>query len=251
MLGVILLLIVSYFNGSFVAWGIRDVLYAAVMVPIGKTDAHTIDHFDNLFAGFEEMAIYWLTIFFVYSLLKKRLGLTAAVIRRLAENIRAKEVWQEFPAVRYAGFLIALALFNNAVMLAAPTFPARATFSSAAMILAAVLAVLQEPLIAGTFREQAGRVLWLGAFGIGLFTMSAALLITHTMQQENDLRLAIVQEAADRGEEIAYMEPIAIRNRALRHVFFADFDNNVTKEGLCKYYGIKNIVVQPEKASFR
>ena len=251
MLGVILLLVVSYFNGSFVAWGIRDVLYAAVMVPIGKTDAHTIDHFDNLFAGFEEMAIYWLTIFFVYSLLKKRLGLTAAVIRWLAENIRAQEVWQAFPAVRYAGFLIALALFNNAVMLAAPTFPARATFSSAAMILAAVLAVLQEPLIAGTFRAQAGRVLWLGAFGIGLFTMSAALLITHTMQQENDLRLAIVQEAADRGEEIAYMEPIAIRNRALRHVFFADFDNNVTKEGLCKYYGIKNIVVQPEKASFR
>jgi len=26
-------------------------------------------------------------------------------------------------------------------------------------------------------------------------------------------------------------------------VFFADFDNNVTKEGLCEFYGIKNIEV--------
>lgn len=251
MLGIILLLVISYFNGSFVAWGIRDALYAAVMVPIGKTDAHTIDHFDNLFAGFEEMAIYWLTIFFVYSLVKKRLGLTSALIGQLSEKVRAKEVWQAFPVVRYAGFLIALALFNNAVMLAAPTFPARATFSSVAMILAAVLAVLQEPLIAGALRTQAGRVLWLGALGIGLFTMSAALILTHTMQQENRLRLAIVEETAERGEAVSYMEPIAIRNRALRHVFFVDFDNNVTKEGLCKYYGIQNIVVQPEKASYR
>lgn len=251
MLGFILLLVVSYFNGSFVAWGIRDVLYVAVMVPIGKTDVRTIDHFDNLFAGFDEMAIYWLTVFFVYGLIKKRLGLTSAVIREMAKMVTAKEVWQAFPAIRYAGYMIALALFNNLVMLAAPTFPARATFSSTAMILIALLAILQEPLIGTTFRVQAGRILLLGAAGIGLFTMTAALIITHTMQQENNLRLAIVQEAAKRGEEIAYMKPITLRNRALRHVFFADFDNNVTKEGLCKYYGIKDIVVQPPKASYR
>lgn len=251
MLGMIILLVISYFNGSFVAWGIRDVLYAVVMVPLGKTDARTIEHFDNLFAGFDEMAIYWLTIFFVYALVKRRLGLTAAVIQQLSEQVRAREVWQAFPVVRYAGVMIALALFNNLVMIAAPTFPARATFSSVAMIIIALLAILQEPLIADRFRLQAGGVLWLGAAGIGMFTMTAALIITHTMQQEDSQRLAIVQEAADRGEELAYMKPIVLRNRALRHVFFVDFDNNVTKEGLCKYYGIKDIIVQPAKAVFR
>ena len=73
--------------------------------------------------------------------------------------------------------------------------------------------------------------------------MSAAMLVTYTMNQENAARLAIVKETAAQGENIAYMEPIKMKNRALRHVFFVDFDNGVTKEGLCKYYGIEDIKV--------
>ncbi len=40
-----------------------------------------------------------------------------------------------------------------------------------------------------------------------------ALLITAAMQQENDVRLAIVKQAAENGEEIAYMKPILLKNR--------------------------------------
>lgn len=247
ILGLILLLVVSYFNGSFVAWTVRDILYAAVMVPLGLTKQKTIDHFDNLFKGFDEMAIYWLTIFFVYALVKKQLGLTTLVIKMLAEKVKAREVWQAFPAVRYAGCMLVLALLNNFVMIAAPTFPARATFSSVAMIIIAAIAVLREPLIRGYFAQHCQKVLTVGAFGLAAFTMSAAILVTYTMRQENDARLAIVQEAAQKGEPIAYMEPIAMKNRALRHVFFADFDNGVTKDGLCKFYGIKDIKVNTGK----
>ena len=247
LLGLILLLVVSYFNGSFVAWTVRDILYAAVMVPLGLTKQKTIDHFDNLFKGFDEMAIYWLTIFFVYALVKKQLGLTTPVIKLLAEKVKAREVWQAFPAVRYAGCMLALALLNNFVMIAAPTFPARATFSSVAMIIIAAIAILREPLIRGYFAQHCHKVLTAGALGLVLFTMSAAILVTYTMRQENDARLAIVQEAAQKGEPIAYMEPIAMKNRALRHVFFADFDNGVTKDGLCKFYGIKDIQVNTDK----
>ena len=247
LLGVIILLVISYFNGSFVAWTVRDILYAAVMVPLGLTKQKTIDHFDNLFKGFDEMAIYWLTIFFVYSLVKKQLGLTDPVIRLLAEKVKAREVWQSFTVVRYAGYMLALALLNNLVMVAAPTFPARATFSSVAMIIITMAAVLREPLIRERLTLPARKVLTAGAAGLGLFTLSAALLVTCTMKQENDARIAIVQEAAAKGEPIAYMEPIAMKNRALRHVFFVDFDNSVTKEGLCKYYGIEDIKVKQEQ----
>jgi hypothetical protein len=251
LLGFILLLVVSYFNGSFVAWTVRDILYAIVMVPLGLTKPKTIDHFDNLFKGFDEMAIYWLTIFFVYALVKKRLGLSSPVIRQLAEMVKAREVWQAFPVVRYAGGLLGLALFNNLVMLAAPTFPARATFSSVAMIITAAIAILREPVIRKYFAVHARAVLGAGAVGLALFTLSAAMLVTYTLRQENDARLAIVQAAADRGEPIAYMDPIPLKNRALRHVFFADFDSGVTKDGLCKYYGIKDIKVNMEKDSRR
>ena len=226
---------------------VRDILYAAVMVPLGLTKQKTIDHFDNLFKGFDEMAIYWLTIFFVYALVKKQLGLTTPVIKLLAEKVKARDVWQAFPAVRYAGCMLALALLNNFVMIAAPTFPARATFSSVAMIIIAAIAILREPLIRGYFAKHGQKVLTAGALGLAVFTMSAAILVTYTMRQENDARLAIVQEAAQKGEPIAYMEPIAMQNRALRHVFFADFDNGVTKHGLCIFYGIKDIHVNKDK----
>lgn len=244
LLGFILLLVISYFQGDFVAWTLRDILYALILAPLGFTDAKTIGRFNHIFEGFDEMAIYWLTIFFVYGIVKKRLGFSKQTIKSLSATIHAREVWQAFPTVRYAGGLLALALGNNLVMLAAPTFPARSTFSSVAMIIIATVAVLREPLIAETFQQKAGKVLAAAAWGIGLFTVAAALLVMQTIRQENDVRLAIVQETAAKGEPIAYMEPIPLKNRALRHVFFKDFDNGVTKDGLCKFYGIKDIKVQ-------
>ena len=251
LLGIIALLVVSYFNGSFVAWTVRDVLYAVVMVPLGLTKQKTIDHFDNLFKGFDEMAVYWLTIFFVYALVKKHLGLSSAVIAMLNEKVKAREVWEAFTSVRYAGCLLVLALLNNMVMLGAPTFPARVTFSSVGMIIIATVAILREQQIREYFAAHARKVLGAGAVGLAAFTLSAAVLVTYTMRQENDMRIAIVQEAAAKGEPIAYMEPIQMKNRALRHVFFVDFDNGVTKNGLCKYYGIEDIKVNMENASLR
>ena len=43
--------------------------------------------------------------------------------------------------------------------------------------------------------------------------------------------------------EVVELPPIEMKNRAMRHVFFVDFDNAVTKGGLCHYYGIKDIKV--------
>ena len=57
-----------------------------------------------------------------------------------------------------------------------------------------------------------------------------------------------VKVAAEKNQQVITFLPIEIKNRALRHVFFADFDNNVTKEGLCEFYGIEDIkVVKPRK----
>ena len=242
-LAVIVLLVVSYFNGSFFAAALRDFLVAHVLAPLGLDKPRTVEHFANVMAGFEEMAIYWLAIFFFYSLLKRALGFSHETLAG-ARTVPWRSVLHAFPAARYAAFLIALALFNNFVMIAAPTFPARATFSSVAMILIAACAVLRDPVVRDCLWNRAKKTLLAASLAIGLFTMTAALFITAAMQQENDVRLAIVKQAAENGEEIAYMKPILLKNRALRHVFFVDFDNGVTKDGLCQYYGIKDIRVE-------
>ncbi|ORU00186.1 hypothetical protein D081_1280 [Anaerovibrio sp. JC8] len=246
LLGLIILLVVSYFNGSFVAWALRDALYSGVMVPVGLTDPKVLDKVNNIFRGFEEMAIYWFIIFLIYGVAKKKLGLSGENIKLLSQHVKAREVWNRYESVRYAGIMLALALLNNMVMLAAPTFPARATFSSVCMIIIATLAVLREPIIRQYYEQYTEKLLYAGAFGIGLFTISAATVVMYTMQQEHNARIEIVEETVTKGEPIAYMEPIKMTNRALRHVFFVDFDNSVTKGGLCKYYGLEDIKVNKD-----
>ena len=240
---LIALLVVSYFHGGFFAHALRDFLVAHVLAPLGIDKPRTVEHFANVMAGFEEMAIYWLAIFFFYSLLKRALGFSHEMLAS-ARTVPWRSVLHAFPAARYAAFLIALALFNNFVMIAAPTFPARATFSSVAMILIGACAVLRDPVVRDCLWNRAKKTLLAASLAIGIFTMTAAFFITAAMQQENDVRLAIVKQAAENGEEIAYMKPILLKNRALRHVFFVDFDNGVTKDGLCQYYGIKDIRVE-------
>ena len=240
----IILLVFSYFHGSFVAGAIRDFLVAVVLTPLHLVSAHVIEQFDNVMAGLEEIAIYWLLVFFLYSLVKERLGITKEFRNNLSQAVSKEKVLQAFPQLRYAAFLFVLALFNNFVMIGAPTFPARATFSSVVMILIGTVMVLRLPVVSAAFSgKNVCAVLLAGALALGGFTVISALRITYTLRQENDIRVAMVKETGERGEKIVEMPPIRLKNRALRHVFFKDFDNVVTKEGLCEFYGIRDIKV--------
>ena len=239
----LVLLAVSYFTGGWVAGAIRDAVIGGVLTPLGLTKPKTIHLFTNLMNGFEEMAIYWLAILLLYARLKQQLGLTAASIRTAASRVPAGELLRSSPTLRYAAFLIALGVCNNLVMLAAPTFPGRATFSSAAMFVTAALALLGTPALRSLLSAATRRTI--AAAGILLFayTGTAALLITHEMGAADAGRIAQIEEARARGETVVHFPHIDRTNRALRHVYYEDWDNNVTKEGAIKYFGLTNIVV--------
>lgn len=65
--------------------------------------------------------------------------------------------------------LFLLAAFNNFVMIAAPTFPARATFSSVCFILVGTLAILHMPEMKSAFAGTTGRILKTGGVVLGDF----------------------------------------------------------------------------------
>ncbi|MCR5175603.1 MAG: DUF6056 family protein [Anaerovibrio sp.] len=241
IMGMILILVISYFNGSFVAWKLRDAFYILALVPAGLTEPGIMEKINNIFSGFEEMAIYWLVVFLIYSVVKTKMGFDRYNRMILAQNVRPVDIWNRWPSVRYAGSMIALAIFNNLVMLAAPTFPARATFSSVGMIIIAAISVMHTPEIGDYFGKYARPALYAGAVGIGMFTMVSALVVMNTVYHEESLRTKIVQEAASDGAAVVSLEPIQITNRALRHVFFVDYDNAFSKKCLCNYYGIDDI----------
>lgn len=240
------ILVISYFAGGWIGDSIRDFLIAHVMVPLHLDKPKTLYLFSNVMSGLEEMAVFWVSIFLIYSLAKKALGFDKQNIRRMNQAVKARDLWQTYPEVRFAAVLIALCFFNNFVMIAAPTFPARATFSSVFMFLTAVLAVLRIPAVQQAFTGRAGRILRIGGAAVGGFLAVSALLISVHVTEENDARIAYI--ASRQGtDEIVQFPPMATRTRALRHVFFVDFDNGITKRGVCNFYGIKDIEVTPRE----
>ena len=241
---VLVLLVLSYFTGGWVAAGIRDAVISGVLTPLGHTKPKTIHLFTNLMNGFEEMAIYWFAVLLFYARVKRQLGLTACAVRAAAECVPARDVLRRHPAVRYAVFLMLLAVCNNLVMLAAPTFPGRATFSSAAMFVAAALALLGDSAVTTALGTAARRTLCAAALLLFAYTGTAALLITQEMHAADAERIAQIEDARARGETVVHFPRIERTNRALRHVYYEDWDNNVTKEGAMEYFGLTDVVVE-------
>ena len=244
---LLLLLTASYFTGGWVAGGIRDTIIGGVLTPLGFTKPKTIHLFTNLMNGFEEMAIYWFTVLLFYVRIKQKLGLTAAAVRTAAECVPARDVLHRCPAARYAACLMGLGLCNNLVMIAAPTFPGRATFSSAAMFVAAALALLSDSAVMTELGTSTRRTLRTAAFLLLAYTGAAALLLTHEMGAEDAARIAQIEAARARGETVVHFPRIENTRRALRHVYYEDWDNGVTKDGAMEYFGLTEIEVPPHR----
>lgn len=254
--GLILLFALSYFAGGFLGDGIRDLIISGVLEPLGKAKPKTIYQITHVMEGFEEMAVFWAGIFFIYFRAKKSLGLDKRFLRRVNQAVRARDVWAAFPEVRFAGAMIILCLFNNFVMIAAPTFPGRATFSSAFLFFIAVIAVLRMAPVREALRGPAGRILKVGSGAVGLFIAVAAVWISYTVTVENDARIAYIESRQGSGEVIV-VPPIGRENRALRHVFYKEFREEKPLDsgsGVARYYGVKEIrseshaVLSPEFA---
>lgn len=232
---VTIIFVISYFFDSLITTTISN-FFVNHIFPALNTSAKFIERFENFMSKSEEMIIYWLIIILIYLPLRRELGV---------KKFGMVDALKKFAEVRYAAILFLLAIFNNLVMIFAPTFPARATFSSVVMILIGIVAIIRLPLVQEKFSmPEVAKILKLGALSIGGFTIIAALFITYTLRQENDWRINAVEVAAERYNPVVTFPPITLKNRALRHVFFVDFDNGVTRDGLCKYYGISKIVVK-------
>lgn len=241
---VITALIVSYFGGGFIALAVLDAVRLVVLTPLGLTDSTTIDHLYNLQHGFEETFIYWGIIITLYRSLRRRLGLCPAATS--PATVTARDILRHYSAPRYAAWLVIFATFNHLVMLAAPTFPARATFSSVVMLLIACTALLRDDTITTAMRP-ARRLLVIGGAIIGTFTIVSAIIITADIAAADADHMEHITAAAARGEKVVTLAPIANQHsRILRHVYYEDFHNNTTKNGVIIYYGLDDIIVSPE-----
>ena len=48
----------------------------------------------------------------------------------------------------------------------------------------------------------------------------------------------------NQGATYLELEPLSVKNFVLRHVYFVELNNAVSKYGFCRYYGLKDIKVR-------
>ena len=245
---VLILFTASYVTGGWAAAALRDAIIGGVLLPLGFDRPKTIFLFTNVMNGFEEMAICGLIILLFYARMRQQLGLTAASIRTAAARVPLRALLHTHPPLRYAAVLMGLALCNNAVMLAAPTFPGRAAFSSAAMFVTALCALLNSPALRLMVPAAARRTICTAALLLFLYTGTAALFITHAIHTADAQRITEMKHAAQRGIVQVRFPPIEATNRVLRHVYYEDWDNDVTRDGAAEYFDLSGIRVESPRA---
>ncbi len=242
-LAVMAVMLASYTSGGWLSSALADFLINHVLVPLHMDRPMAVYRLRHTLSGLEEMVIYLGGVSMIFVLAKKALGIPKGALKA----VKLKEIWAAFPEARFAGVCFGLAAFNNFVMIAAPTFPARATFSSVCLILIGTLAILRIPEVGEALRGRVLTILRVGGAALGLFLAIGAIAISYTMTQEQAKRIAILEDKRDSMEVVTF-DPLPINHRAMRHVFYVDFDNVVTKGGICRYYGVKDIVVRGKES---
>ena len=248
LLAILGLSTVSFFTTGFFAKGLEWLVVKLVLTPIGLTDEVTISHFENTMAGFEEALIYILSVIYVYLTTVKDLGISKERLRDLKSKIDWRQLINDFTQLRYGLAFIALAFFNNFLMVGAPSFPGRALFSSSIMFIIGAVVILRIPEVkTKIFESAAGKIFRRGGAFITGFIIIATLIVLHSIYVEDAIRVNYIAREAHAGVKEITLPPSEIpeQRRILRHIAYDDFDNGMTREHICIYFGIDNIKLDP------
>jgi len=240
--GVIVFLLVSYVNDNFFSQWLGNALYNQAAVKFGLATAKLKAQLFNTMSGLEEMFVYLLTVTFIFRYACAKAGLRKKDIKTISAKISMREMLAAYPALYHAAAWIALAVVNHFVMVASPRFPARASYGSVVFLIIGAASVFTIPEVRQYLLDTGRKkhLAWLA--GVILVPMAAATLYQHVViHREDGRRMAYVAQMAAQGVTRLEVEPISIKNRVLRHVYFEDLDNRVSKSHLCDYYRLEDI----------
>lgn len=242
---IIAVMLVSFLTDGFVWRALADFMYNNIAVRFGLATAKLKIQFYNTMSGLEEMLIYLLTITLVYRYAKERLQLQDSHIAILRKQFSRKEILSAYPVAKESMVFIGLAALNNLVMLASPSFPGRACFGAVVFLIIGAIRLFLIPSVRDTLlrpqRQQAMALI----SAILVIPMAAFLLYQHTiLYQENTQRMIYVENMAGIGVKKLELEPLSVKHRVLRHIFFVELNNSVSKGGMIRYYGLEDIHVK-------
>lgn len=243
---IIVFMLVSYINDNFFSNWLGNLLYNNVAIPLGIAKAHLKEQLFNVMSGFEEMVIYLLSIVQLFGYIFRKSYLSAKDTGIISKSVSIKQIMISYPAIYHATAWIAIAVFNHFVMLASPTFPARASYGSVVFLIIGAISVFTIPEVYDYLLNNVARKRFLVICSATiLIPMAVAVLNQYNIIfHEDRQRMSYVEELASQGIKNIEVEPISSKNRVLRHVYFVDFDNKVSKSHVCDYYRLENITLK-------
>lgn len=246
IIGIILFMLLSYLNDSFLSKWLSNFIYGYVTALLGITDSNLKFKFYSTMSGSEEMVIYLLTITQLYRYISKKLILQKKDIKTIASTITLRDIIATYPAYYHVTAWTVLAVMNNFMMVASPQFPGRALFGSATFLIIGALSILTIPDVYDYLLGN-GRKKYLALFcGLIVVPMATAVFYQHVfVYQEESQRISYIKMMSSQGATILEVEPISLKNRVLRHVYFDDLnDHRFIKPYILNYYGLKDIKIK-------
>ena len=242
----IVFMLVSYINNNFFSNWLGNLLYNNVAIPLGIAKPHLKEQLFNVMSGFEEMVIYLLIILQLFSYIFKKSHLSKKETKFISNSVSIKQMMISYPALYHAAAWIAVAVFNHFVMVASPSFPARASYGSVVFLIIGAVSVFTIPEVYDYLLNDVARKKSLVICSVTiLIPMAIAVLNQYSIIfHEDRQRISYIEEMASQGIKNIEVEPISSKNRVLRHVYFVDFDNKVSRSHVCDYYKLENITLK-------
>ncbi len=240
---IALLLGISYMTSNFIGLSLGYGIIHYVIAPFHAVTPKLTEHIMNVTTRVEEYGLYLLLLFILYKYASHQLGVSGVHANKKENSIykQLARLSREYKPVAFALCCYGLALFNNLVMLGAPTFPARATFGSVLFIVVGTLALGNIPSVQDRVKPLQKRLTIVVLLVIIPFYVGT-VYVSQQLFHLDGQRVAIIQ-GHENSNELVYLDPNPVEQRLVRHIFYVDFDNGVTRAGITRYYKIKDIEV--------
>lgn len=232
---------ISYMTDGIIGKTLGDSVVAGIITPLGRAGDHKLlDHIYNLTMGIEEMGLYLILLYVSYNGIVKLISL-----KRISLSAKERKTYlvlliQSNPIIKSSIILVAFALYGNFAMIAAPTFPVRATFFSVIILIIATLSLGNIRIVQERLEKYKARIAGILLLFIIPF-YCGTLYFSQEIYKYDAGQVAAIQLFAQSNSGKITLYHLPIKQRMQRHIFYSDFDNGVTQGGISQYYGIKGI----------
>lgn len=239
-----LVMLVSVLSTSFVSKWATNLVAFKILEPLGFYKGERMfEQLSNTLSGLEEVVLYLLVITQLFNYIYMHMGLRSKDVKDYALQTTRKEVVRHYPALNFVIGMLAIGLLNNLIMLASPLFPARAGFGTVVFFIIGGVSMLHIPLVKQTlFAKSAYRKFAAIAMLVLFVPMGSMVAYRYgRLHYEDHARMQIIEQAYANGDTVVVIPRVSVSTSVLRHVFFSELDNGVSRGGLMRYYKLQDI----------